>query len=335
MDSITHIALGACVGEILLSKKIGKKALLWGIIAQNLPDIDTIPGLFMRGDRALLFHRGITHSLFFALVMGLLLAWLAKNLHRKHVLSFATLAFFFCFQLALHDLLDTCNSYGTGLLEPFSPHRFSINLLYVADPLFTIGLVIGALVLIFKSGKAQHRVVWAKTAIAVSVVYLCFSFINKIVIDSKVDASIKQKNYFTTPAPFNNMLWYVVANAGSGYYTGYSSVWDKSAIDYGFHSKNDSLLNKTGNISLKNNLITFADDYYTVADSGSTIYVNILRFEQVQGWQNTREPFALRYPLSATDNENMIIQKGRLTGWNKNTFKLYLQRIAGRQTQTK
>ncbi len=334
MDSITHIALGACVGEILLSKKIGKKALLWGIIAQNLPDIDTIPGIFMRGDRALLFHRGITHSLFFALVMGLLLAWLAKNLHRKHVLSFATLAFFFCFQLALHDLLDTCNSYGTGLLEPFSHHRFSINLLYVADPLFTIGLVVAALLLIFKSSKAKNRVRWATTAIAVSVIYLCFSVINKINIDSKVDASIKQ-NYFTTPAPFNNMLWYVVANADNGYYTGYSSIWDKSAIGYGFHPKNDSLLNKSGNISLKNNLVTFADHYYTVTDSGKAIYVNILRFEQVQGWQNNKEPFALRYPLSAMDNENMIIQKGRLTGWNKNTFKLYLERIAGRQTQTK
>ncbi|WP_183579630.1 metal-dependent hydrolase [Mucilaginibacter sp. X5P1] len=335
MDSITHIALGACVGEILLSKKLGKKALLWGIIAQNLPDIDTVPGLFMRGDRALLFHRGITHSLFFALVIGLLLAWLAKNIHRKPNISFATLAFFFCFQLGLHDLLDTCNSYGTGLLEPFSHHRFSINLLYVADPLFTIGLVIAALLLVFKSSNNKYRVRWASTAIAVSVAYLCFSAINKIVIDSKVDATIKQQNYFTTPAPFNNMLWYVVANADNGYYTGYSSIWDRSAVAYGFHPKNDSLLNKSGNVSLKNNLTTFADHYYTVTDSGKAIYVNILRFEQVQGWQNNKEPFALRYPLSAMDNENMIIQKGRLTGWNKKSFKLYLERIAGRQTQTK
>lgn len=40
MDSITHIALGACIGEAALSKQIGKKALILGVIAQSLPDID-------------------------------------------------------------------------------------------------------------------------------------------------------------------------------------------------------------------------------------------------------------------------------------------------------
>jgi inner membrane protein len=334
MDSITHIALGACVGEIVLGKRLGKKALIWGIIAQNLPDIDTLPGIFMRGDRALLFHRGITHSLFFALVIGLLLAWLAKKIHHKNYIPFATLAFFFCFQLALHDLLDTCNSYGTGLLEPFSQHRFSVNLLYVADPLFTIGLVVAALLLIFKGSGHKRRVAWASTAITVSVAYLCFSAFNKAYIDHKVNSAIKTSDYFTTPAPFNNMLWYVVAPADSGYYTGYSSIWDNYAFAYWYHPRNNQLLKKSGNASLKQNLITFADNYYTVTDSGSTVYVNVLRFEQVQGWNNLRAPFALRYPLSATDNENMIIQKGRLTGWNKNTFKLYLERIAGKRTQT-
>ena len=137
MDSLTHICLGACVGELLLYKQLGKKALLWGIAAQNLPDIDAIAAIFLPADRAFLIHRGITHSLFFAIVAGLLLAWLAKRVHYKALASFGTLAFFFCFQLLLHDLLDACNSYGTGLLEPFSHQRFSVNLLYVADPLFT------------------------------------------------------------------------------------------------------------------------------------------------------------------------------------------------------
>jgi len=40
MDSLTHLALGACVGEAFFDKKIGKKALLWGALANSLPDID-------------------------------------------------------------------------------------------------------------------------------------------------------------------------------------------------------------------------------------------------------------------------------------------------------
>jgi hypothetical protein len=40
MDSITHIAVGACIGEVFAGKKIGKKAMWLGAAANSLPDID-------------------------------------------------------------------------------------------------------------------------------------------------------------------------------------------------------------------------------------------------------------------------------------------------------
>jgi inner membrane protein len=120
MDAITHLALGVCTAEILLTKKPGKKALAWGALAQVLPDADTLPALFMPTDQSLLIHHGITHSLLFALAMGILLALLVRRIYNREGLLFVPLCFFFWFQLTLHDLIDTCNSYGTGLLEPFS-----------------------------------------------------------------------------------------------------------------------------------------------------------------------------------------------------------------------
>ena len=45
MDSITHIALGACMGEAFLDRKLGKKAMLWGALAQSIPDITSIERL--------------------------------------------------------------------------------------------------------------------------------------------------------------------------------------------------------------------------------------------------------------------------------------------------
>jgi inner membrane protein len=339
MDSLTHITLGACVGEIILGKQLVKRALVWGIIAQNLPDIDSAASLFTSADKAFLIHRGITHSIFFAIVIGMCLAFIAKKNHYKIYIPFATLAFFFCFQLALHDLLDACNSYGTGLLEPFSHHRFSINLLYVADPLFTIGLLIATLCLIFKPGSNRHRSGWAWIAIGISVAYLGFAGFNKINIDGIVKSSLRDQslhtgNYFSTPAPLNCMLWYIVADADSGYYTTYSSIWDSrdQPVTYQFHPKNYSLLKDPVDQQTVQNLITFADNYYTVTQAGNSLYFNILRFEQVQGWQNSRAPFAFSYPLSKTGDQSMLLQKGRLTGWNKNSIKLYLKRIAGRQT---
>jgi len=40
MDSISQIALGAGVGELVLGKKIGNKAILFGAIAGTIPDLD-------------------------------------------------------------------------------------------------------------------------------------------------------------------------------------------------------------------------------------------------------------------------------------------------------
>ncbi|GAC1302635.1 MAG: metal-dependent hydrolase [Mucilaginibacter sp.] len=337
MDSLTHITLGACAGEILLGKKLGKKALFWGALSQSLPDIDTIGSLILPADQSFLFHRGITHSFLFAVIVGVGMAFAVKRLYLKSDLSLPFLVFFFCLQLALHDTLDICNSYGTGLLEPFSHQRFSVNLLFVADPLFTAGLFIATLVLLFKGTDYIHRARWALGAISVSVLYLCFAAFNKIKTDQRVEASfeeqhIARKRYFTTPAPFNSMLWYIVAAADSGYYTGYSSVWDnaKQPIDYEIHPQNSVLLRQVPNKEVSQHLIAFADDYYTVSQTGSVLYFNVLRFEQVQGWRINRAPFVFSYPLSATAGQAALLQKGRFAGWNSATLKIYLQRIAGK-----
>lgn len=342
MDSLTHICLGACAGELLLHKQLGKKALLWGIVAQNLPDIDSIAALFLPADRAFLIHRGITHSFFFAIVVGLLLAWLAMRVHYKTRLSFAALAFFFCFQLLLHDLLDVCNSYGTGLLEPFSNQRFSVNLLYVADPFFMVALLFAAILLIFKGAGNKQRNKWAWSGIIVSALYLCFSLVNKIIVDKKVEESfaanhLRPSRYFTTPAPFNNMLWYIVADGGDVYYTGYRSIWDDRSklVDFEAHDKNRNLLQPIKNYPAVKNMVEFADEGYTLSLINNKPYLNVLRFEQVQGWQTKNAAFAFSYPLLSGYSDAGVLQKGRLAGWNKHTVKLYIERIAGETVNSK
>lgn len=339
MDSVTHITLGACVGELVLGKKLGKQALLWGAVAQSLPDIDSAAALFVSPDRALLIHRGITHSFFFSIIAGLALAFLARRIHQKVYLQFITLALFFCLQLLLHDLLDTCNVYGTGLFEPFSHQRFSVNLLYVADPLFTISLLVASIVLAFKNIRYQNRAKWAFTAITITGLYLCFAGFCKLYVGSRVRASFKDKqgqnySYLTTPAPFTSMLWYVIVPENNGYYTAYSSVLDDANqfLAYRYYHKNDSLLNQAQNKAVVNNLLAFSDKYYTLTKAGGNIHINVLRFGQVQGWASTDAPFAFSYPLVAGKSQTLLLQKGRLSGWNGYSFKIYLERILGKST---
>ena len=66
MDSLTQIVLGAACGEIVLGKKIGNKALLFGAIGGTIPDLDVFVGRLLFDNEILVmaFHRGFMHSIF-------------------------------------------------------------------------------------------------------------------------------------------------------------------------------------------------------------------------------------------------------------------------------
>ena len=129
MDSLTQLTLGAAVGEAVLGKKIGNRAMLWGAFGGLLPDFDVLGGLFMDDMSALAFHRGITHSLAFAVVTSFLLAWLAERLyhtgtHRrkwyKTLVTSFILGIYVLLFLGLRMILDaplrTPLAYGLALL---------------------------------------------------------------------------------------------------------------------------------------------------------------------------------------------------------------------------
>ena len=86
MDSVTQIVLGAAVGEVVLGRKIGNKAMLWGAIAGTIPDLDVLSRWFFDDLRANELHRGVTHSILFSLVMAPLLGWWVKK-HRRSLLA--------------------------------------------------------------------------------------------------------------------------------------------------------------------------------------------------------------------------------------------------------
>jgi inner membrane protein len=79
MDSLTQIVLGAAVGEVCLGKKLGNRAMFWGAVAGTIPDLDVLSSPFLSPLQGLIFHRGISHSIFFAVVFSLLIAWLVKR----------------------------------------------------------------------------------------------------------------------------------------------------------------------------------------------------------------------------------------------------------------
>ncbi|MEM9929147.1 MAG: metal-dependent hydrolase [Bacteroidota bacterium] len=68
MDSLTQIVLGAAVGEALLGRKVGNRAMLWGGICGTIPDLDVFSNAVSDPMSALAYHRAFTHSLAFAVL---------------------------------------------------------------------------------------------------------------------------------------------------------------------------------------------------------------------------------------------------------------------------
>jgi inner membrane protein len=82
VDSLTHLVLGAAIGEATLGKKIGNRALIWGAIGETIPDLDVFAGPFLTDLQAMAFHRGFTHSIVFAITAPVVVGYLVYRLYR-------------------------------------------------------------------------------------------------------------------------------------------------------------------------------------------------------------------------------------------------------------
>ncbi len=206
MDSLTHIALGACIGEAFFEKGFGKKTMIWGALAQSIPDIDFIGSFWMGTTEDLLAHRGFTHSILFALFITPVFAFAADVIHRPHDIMFKKFLLFFAAEVFMHLFIDGFNNYGVGWLEPFSHHRYSFNILYVADPFFSIWPAIACVALIVLNRYDVKRRFWWKFGLIIPFVYLAYCCINKFTINREVNEifarqHIPHQNILAHPLP--------------------------------------------------------------------------------------------------------------------------------------
>lgn len=335
MDTVTHIVLGGCIGEIFLGKKVGKRALFLGAVAQSVPDIDFVASYWYSPSANLLAHRGFTHSFLFLLLITPLLAWLADRWRRPHDVRFRTWLWFFGTEILVHLFLDAMNAYGTGWFEPFNDARFSFNVLFVADPLFSI-VPLGVFIWLIFRRTHRQRTFWSVITIGWCVFYLGVSIVNKTVVESDVKKIAKRENivyhrHFTTPTPFNNMLWFVVLEGDKGYYIGHRSVFDsRYSMPFYYFPRNDSLLLPVKDLDDLVDLTRFSQGYYTVEKWGDTLVFNDLRFGQIIGWKDPYAHFTFHYFLKSPYSNDMVVQRGRFRNWNMAALRSMWQRIRGK-----
>jgi inner membrane protein len=323
------------MGEAFAGNKVGKKAMLWGALAQSIPDIDFTAASWLHTSENLLAHRGFTHSILFGVAVSFLMAFFAEKWHRPHNISFARWLSFFIAAVLTHIFLDSFNNYGVGWFEPFSHYRISFNVIYVADPFFSIVPGIALVMLLVLRSFSKKRKFWWRTALGFCFLYVSYCVINKIIMNNDVKQLLQKQeitynSYFTTPAPLQSWLWFVVAGTDSGYYVGYRSVFDKTKqLSLQYFPRNKALLGNATNQKEVQELVRFSQGYYTVEQRGDTLIFNDLRFGQVIGWEDPTEEFAFHYYLQPGIDNTLVVQRGRFAKWNRQSFHSFWERLKG------
>ncbi len=121
-----HVAVAWALGKTLDPKLYSLRFWGWAFFCSVLPDLDVVGFAFGIPYEHLFGHRGFTHSILFAIVVGLMVPRLAVKPDSFPSISYGRLAFFFFGVTLSHGLLDACTNGGLGIafFAPFDSTRY-------------------------------------------------------------------------------------------------------------------------------------------------------------------------------------------------------------------
>lgn len=318
MDSLTQIVLGAAVGEATLGKKVGHKAAVWGAIAGTIPDLDVLANFFLNDFQALIAHRGVTHSILFSLVFAPILGWLIFKYHKGKGATqrdWTRLAFW---TLLTHPLLDCFTTWGTQLFYPFSDYRVAFNSVFVVDPMYTLPFLIFLIIALTRRRDSSWRRFWNVLGLGLSSFYLVLTLVNKFAVEAVFSNALhyagKSVSHIEAyPTPFNNVLWYVVAEEPSGFDIGYYSLFTPfdASVQFRYLPKQHELIQEAEEQRVIERLRWVSKDQFVITQSDSSLFWNDLRFGLLNGMTSaeTAPEFAFRYKLIQEDSTYVDIEQ--------------------------
>lgn len=282
LDSLTQIVLGASVGEAVLGKKAGNKALLYGAIAGTIPDLDVLFGKLTDTVTAIEWHRGISHSLVFCIFMSPLLGWLVDKIERKLNLGWKLWSILFFWSLVTHPLLDAFTSWGTQFLWPFQT-RIAFNSIFVIDPLYTVPFLVFTLLVLRYKKESKTRRRLNNTGLVISTSYLFITLIIKSVATFKFEQELQKQGIAyteisTRPSALNTILWNANIDTPDYYLMGEYSFFDSEPIHFVKFPKERAVSKELNTYSKVQRLIAISEGWYIIEKKDEDWYFNDLRF---------------------------------------------------------
>ncbi len=282
MDSVTQMALGASIGQVVLGRQIGRAAPLLGAVLGTLPDLDVVIP-YGGAVENFTYHRSFSHSVLVLTLVAPLIAWLIGLLmrHRAPDIAYGRWWLMTWLVLITHPLLDGFTIYGTQLLWPLSEHPFSGSVIFIIDPLYTLPLLIGLWMVIFRRSENAHRV--NTIGLACSTVYLAWACAAKLNVeniarDSFAVQGVSYRQLVATPMPFNTIGWRVIARQSDGYIEAYYSLLDdRPWISGDRYPSDEALLEPIADHWPVTRLQWFTHGFYKAEQIGSDVVIKDIR----------------------------------------------------------
>ena len=283
MDTVTQIALGAAIGELVLGRKVGWRAAVVGGLCGTMPDLDVFVPL---GDPVsdFTYHRGVSHSLFVLALSAPVIAEIIVRVQKEgktnrwgwHALVFLV--------LLTHPLLDSFTVYGTQIFWPFDTTPVGWATIFIIDPAYTLPLIVGLICALIMGRKTPtgHRL--NTLGVVLSTVYLGWTVLAKQQASAAAEtafarAGIQEARIIPIAGPFTSLFWRIVAVDDTTYYNAYYSILDDEAeeLRYTPHSRNIDLLKGLEDDWATRRLQWFTKGFYALKRDGDAIILTDLR----------------------------------------------------------
>ena len=259
------------------------------------------------------FHRTLTHSILFFIVMSPLLGYLISRIHSSGEARWKDWSWLAFWSLFTHALLDSFTTWGTALFWPLD-YKVALQSVFVIDPFYTIPLFLFTLLAIRLPKTDVRRQRLTTIGLVVSTSYLAAGLLCKYTANkhfqSALEASgVSYERFESRPAPLNIILWGVTAETADGYYTGYYSLFDRTReITFHYFPKNHQLLENYSASHRISVLKGMSDGWYTVEalPEREGIVFNDLRFGTNRAWEPGGE-FIFSYHIKSMPNKDISI----------------------------
>ena len=337
MDSISQIALGGAVGEVILGRQIGNRAILWGAAFGTLPDLDFLLTPFVDAIGVIVNHRGLSHSLLGIAMASPVLSWIYARWYREcpQSTSYARWLQFFVWVFLTHILLDCCTTYGTQVFYPFSDVRVAFKSIFIVDPLYTVPFSMCVVTCMFLTRQSHRRRVINYIGLGLSTCYLALTLVNKLHVnqvfgDALARQQIVSRRFMTSPTLMNNVLWYGIAEVDDGFQVGFYSLMDSTDnVQFEFVPRREDLLGELAETYGVERLIWFADGYYCVRPHKDGVLLHAMKFGKIN-IEGEPELYAFSYLIR--DDPNPEIEFRRYEPWNDQNRKQRFRRLWTRLT---